>query len=934
MEIKINKKSISLSELEAYSPANTLIISSISQLKDFSNFKLFSVNNFCEYLMKKSPNIFSPTILSKEESEILIYSITKQLFQSETAMKNLSKSLSFSKEINKLFETFFSLNINAEQLEKILKNTTINNTDTSRFKLIIKAFEIYTETLEKQKKINQYQLPQIALKLLEKNNQMLDITRENCKNIFIDDTLELTATEKKIFQLINTNIQKIQIIENTPNDISTAISKKYLNENTAQEKNKTKFNLLSFNDLIEEAKYISTTILDKITKENLNFSDIAIVINNQSSLKIFNDTLNQFNIPTNFEQQNNDYLFFATKLNQYINICANKQMLEQSTQSKARKEELNAEINMHFENIISETLDNQFIKDKFLFLYENSSFENLIDCAQKNLKILNADDEKKLTKELEKIKELYNLYNSNQIEKFIAFSRQGLTLDSTANQKIAQLIKKINALKTILTKNENKNINLQIIQEILISSTKPTKNNNNNDNCVKLLSFKTAQNTPTKILFVPDLTEKSIPFNANSLQYLSKETNEKITTELKKIDEKFSTIIPTNEEEILNGAKTLTKILSLGQNEITISTHKYEDKKQIQPSVFFQFINSFFEITPISNVNKTEKEGKSFYENKPQNNLKTEPIIDENATLKLNASSISNFQQCPRKFYFENLLGLKSTGTFNANYGTIAHTIIEVFNKNHIKTYDKISILNLTNILFNANSDPQKALSAGFSQRSIDLIKATDFLSLEEMKLQFTNALDELEKNNFFDTKPEEIICEKSFKFSHPNIPNVIFEGRIDAIYKHNEKYTILDFKTGADKPKLSYLISNEGVNFQNTYGKETNKETKQKEFDYQIPLYYLACKYSKELEEIKEKIDSIGFLYVRPKNKHNGVKSDIIHCENIEEFEEKLIQNLNETIIEKIKNKSYFEPVSNERTCTNCDFRNLCEINLEAANE
>ncbi len=932
METKISQKSISLTELEKYSPENSLIISPAKPSKELSTFKFFSINKFCEYLIKKSPNLFSPTIISREESDLLIYSITKNIFQTEKAMKNLSKSLGFSRELSKLFDAFFEFNISVEQLENIVNSITINPEESERINLIIKTFKIYSETLKKERKINSYQLPQITINLLQKKTQLLNITKENCANIFIDDALELTKTQKKLFQLINTNIQKIQIIKNYPNHISTAISKKYLNMNKKQEETKTNFKLLSFNDITEEAQTIATTIINKIKDEKLNFSDIAIIINNQSTLKTFNNTLNRVNIPTNFEQQNNDYLFYATKLNQYLNICANKQIIETTNLSKARKEELNNEINMYFENIISETLNNQFIKDKFLFLYENSLFENLIDCTQKNLKILNAEDEKKLTKELEKIKELSKLYNSNQIEKIIVFSAQGLDLDTNANKKIAQLIRKINSIKNILIQNTDKNINLQIIQDILNSSINPSIQNT--DNCVQLISPQVAQNIKTKLLFLPDLTEKNIPSNVNSLQYISNETNEKITKELKKIDEMFNTIIHTNEEEIYNCAKILTKILSLGQDEIIISTHKYEDKKQIIPSIFFQFINSFMDITEIEKTNKNEQNKESISQIETKNNSINEPIIEENTTLKLNASAISTFQTCPRKFYFSNLLGLKATGTFSATYGTIAHTIIELFNKNHIETYNKEDILNLTNILFNANTEPQKALSTGFSQKTIDLINATDSLSLEEMKLLFENAIDELEKNNFFTTKPEKIIYEKSFKFVHPNLPNVIFDGRIDAIYKNGNKYTLIDFKTGADKPKLSYLISEEGVNFKNAYGKDTNTETKQREYDYQIPLYYFASKYSEDLIEIREKIDSIGFLYIRPKNKHNGVKFDIINCEKIEEFEEKLVQNLNETIIEKIKNKSYFEPISNERTCSSCAFCNLCEINLETTNE
>ena len=202
------------------------------------------------------------------------------------------------------------------------------------------------------------------------------------------------------------------------------------------------------------------------------------------------------------------------------------------------------------------------------------------------------------------------------------------------------------------------------------------------------------------------------------------------------------------------------------------------------------------------------------------------------------------------------------------------------------------------------------------------------------MKDQFFDAINELEKNNFFNKIPDEIISEKPFQFKHPLLENIVFEGRIDAIYKYEDNYTIIDFKTGADKPKLSYLISENGVNFKTSTGKDTNIETKQNEYEYQIPIYYLATQYSDNFKELKNKISSIGLLYIRPKNRHDGYKEDIINCEIIQEFEEKLIQNLKETIIDKIKNKEYFEPKANSIICSNCAFKNLCETNSEVSDD
>ena len=236
--------------------------------------------------------------------------------------------------------------------------------------------------------------------------------------------------------------------------------------------------------------------------------------------------------------------------------------------------------------------------------------------------------------------------------------------------------------------------------------------------------------------------------------------------------------------------------------------------------------------------------------------------------------------------------------------------------------------MELTEILFNTKNNEEKTLSTGFKQTDADLIKATDELSLQEMKENFKNAIEDFEMCGYFDDVPNKSICEKSFSFTISQLPNVIFEGRIDAILTDTQNNNIvIDYKTGKNKlNSLDYTISEYGVNFKTKAGKDpSNTESLQNTYDYQIPIYYLACQNSKELLQYKDNIKQLGLLYIRPKSKHNGCKDDFINAEKIELYKDKIIQNIKETIIEKITNETEFK-AQKGFNCENCTYKFLCD--------
>ena len=116
-------------------------------------------------------------------------------------------------------------------------------------------------------------------------------------------------------------------------------------------------------------------------------------------------------------------------------------------------------------------------------------------------------------------------------------------------------------------------------------------------------------------------------------------------------------------------------------------------------------------------------------------------------------------------------------------------------------------------------------------------------------------------------------------------------------------------------------------MNFLTKTGKEAaNVEALKNSYLYQIPIYYFACQNAKELEEYKDKISKLGLQYIRPKAKDGGSKEDMVPAWQIATYEEKIIQNLKETVIDKIRTATNFEPNLNFTTCYNCSFNSICE--------
>ena len=466
-----------------------------------------------------------------------------------------------------------------------------------------------------------------------------------------------------------------------------------------------------------------------------------------------------------------------------------------------------------------------------------------------------------------------------------------------------------------------------------------SEENNNNKVTLSAISASVKKTGGFKKVFLAGLTENNFPGGNISYPFISLQTNSLLNEQLKNLNPEFDYFLLTDDIHLFVRNNDIKSLIKQAQEEIVFSCHLYESKKTVLPAVIFKMLvandlKNYKQIKSIEDKKSFENNSENILSESPQRVSEERFVVDmsnlskNNEYLKLNPSAISTFQNCPRKYFYKNLLNLKEQSNFAASYGSIVHAVFELMNRNFLNSYNKDTAIKLAEILFESKTKPQPALDKGFKQTDVDLVDAADELSLIEMKENFQNAIHDYENSGYFEQKPIEVVCEKSFSFSIPELPNVVFDGRIDAILTgENGEIVVIDYKTGHNKiNSLEYSVSEFGVNFKSKTGKDpSNVETLQNSYDYQIPIYYLACQNAESLNKYKNKVDRLGLLYIRPTTKDNGCFDDIISAEKLAFYKDKIIKNLKETIVNKICNQTEFLSKKNF-ACANCSYKFLCD--------
>ena len=261
------------------------------------------------------------------------------------------------------------------------------------------------------------------------------------------------------------------------------------------------------------------------------------------------------------------------------------------------------------------------------------------------------------------------------------------------------------------------------------------------------------------------------PKKSKSTYFISAFANEKISAEIRQKFPLFEKIILSPQDELKDENSLFYVALTRAEESILLSSHKFSDRKQVSPSSYFEQL-AFLDAENFNQNETAEIDSQPSTENNSENTetaeLEKASVLAADDSIKLSASSINRFLKCPRSFYYTKLLGLKTTSSFTANYGTAVHAVFELVISKHIDDFSKELFLKLGNILFNVKNYRQALIDEGFDEKDVveELEKLSD-LDIEEMHADFESAMEKLAAADVFMTQsPDDEIKERLSEYN------------------------------------------------------------------------------------------------------------------------------------------------------------------------
>lgn len=929
---------------------------------------MLSFENFAEKILSKTSKYFSFDKISDKSATTIINSVSKKYLKNHSLLKNLVKSNAFARELYNLFGIFKINKISVSDLFFANTNAEIDEEDKERFNIIIEIYVKYLEVLKANKLLDFRDIILADIFELEHNKSLQSFVRKDFDKIYVFGAENLSEIQLSLLKLV-TEEEKLTLIGDSNAKIRTFMGANIFHSEKTQ-------NSLAFpantifplnKDIYERAIFIKNPLqqrpsfqksqsveyrlfsnfqdeIDFIAQEIINgvksgkkYSDFAVLLRDNLLIDKFVDVFQKYEIPVDGSVFSEEFNIFKIKFERILMICDILQKLsaksifdlEQiSVKSLVELEDYTEQFNLFIENFLFDILENKYDAEKILSFKTHKRHRFLLTTILEYSYILSQNDLQNLQSELEILNKSYSLYlKENFSEISLLLVSPSNVQDENFHKIFAKFLKDLQ--KIIVLKTQILHEKVELTEILNLFQTNLTESFQS-DNKVNLLTMFKSSLKSFKKVFIPSLTENYFPKKYQSTYFISDFANQKISAILREKFLNFEKLIFSNEDELKAENNLMYMAMMRAEEKIILSSYKYSDCRQVLPSAYFEQ----FLFTDGENfvAEKNEKiidqiEHKEIIEQNEEEKIDKMQILTSTEPIWLSASSINKFLKCPRNYYYTKLLGLKTASSFSANYGTAVHAIFEIMVKKYIDDFSKNKFLNLGTVLFNVKNDRQSVINEGFDEKKIveELEKLSD-LDILEMHSDFENAINNLEKIGYFEEKPLEGACESYFEFKTEEIPTVNFNGYIDAIIRYCDGWRLIDYKTSSDKPKLDYLFSENGVNFCSEAQGKYNK-LNEKKYDYQIPLYFLACLNSVNLRQYKDNIGKAGYLYVRPENSKKGESwQDMVSVSDIMQYRQKIIENIKSTVVDKIYEKSTFEAEYNERNCKYCDFREYCD--------
>ncbi len=276
----------------------------------------------------------------------------------------------------------------------------------------------------------------------------------------------------------------------------------------------------------------------------------------------------------------------------------------------------------------------------------------------------------------------------------------------------------------------------------------------------------------------------------------------------------------------------------------------------------------------------------------------TDEMKEKISEMVISPSDINTYNECPRKFYYRVILGIKvPVELFSPlDIGNRIHRILENFYSKHTDL---------------------KKINDQEIKNEIEEIAIKEYPDLENDKMHKRMILKDAENaiKRDLSISHDRIVkfVEKEFQLK---IDETLIHGRIDRVDVWRDMYVIVDYKYSTDSA------------IKEIYPK--NGDIEKPRVDLALPIYMLSLNENKKIAyyypiKLKKNVEKWAYIYTNneeyktiPWGKY---ARDIQMFSKI--FQERLTKRISD-IVNSIK-KYNFQKTKDERICENCEFYNIC---------
>lgn len=340
-------------------------------------------------------------------------------------------------------------------------------------------------------------------------------------------------------------------------------------------------------------------------------------------------------------------------------------------------------------------------------------------------------------------------------------------------------------------------------------------------------------------------------------------------------------------------------------------------------------------------------QGKSVWAELPPQ--EQEPVFSPDFELVTSPTAMGTYMRCPRQYYYKHLLKLPEGGTAAASLGTLVHKVMEVFNsQTQPGGFTKERLRDLAEALFTFESDPNRFVMAGYGEREKRELSQMTPLSLSSLRIRLLASIEDLSDKGYFDryASLKAVQAEKEIRdVAIDGIDRCRFKGKIDAVIQLADgNWEVVDYKTYGNskyaakwdlceqnfRKILEPLPEEEGLSHRERFAGKMNSTYP---IDYQLPLYYLACRQDAAYQG---KLEGISLQLVRPQFPENAQQGAIrleISARELDAHKDRMTQDIQDYIVNPILGSSHFPAMPGPNACDYCAYAGICE-GAQAADE